>query len=66
MNRVKEIRERKGITQKELAQAIGVSCPYMHDLEKGARGARQETWQKIAFHLGVAVAELLPEETKVS
>ena len=63
MNRVKEIRESKGITQKELALAIGVSCPYMHDLEKGAK---QETWLKIASHLGVAVDELLPEEKKVS
>lgn len=66
MNRVKEIRESKGITQKELALAIGVSCPYMHDLEKGARGAKQETWLKISSYLGVSVDELLPEEKKVS
>lgn len=66
MNRVKEIRIKKGVTQKELACAVGVSCPYMHDLENNARGAKPETWEKIAFQLGVQVNELYDEETKVS
>lgn len=66
MNRIKEIRIQKGVTQKELALAVGVSCPYMHDLENNVRGARPETWQKIAFQLGVPVDALHDEETKVS
>lgn len=58
-NRIKEIRIKKGITQKALAKAAGVSSPYLHDLEKEARGAKQETLENIAAALGVTVDELI-------
>lgn len=61
MNRVKEIRESKKITQKALASMANVSQPYMHDLETGARGARPETWARIADALEVPIEELTKE-----
>jgi transcriptional regulator with XRE-family HTH domain len=47
------------MTQKALAQAVGVSSPYLHDLEKEARGAKRETLEKLASALGVTVDELI-------
>lgn len=58
MNRIKEIRESKNISQTILAHLVGVSQPYMHDLENGKRGARPETYQRIAEVLDVPVYEL--------
>lgn len=55
MNRIKELRERKNISQKSLAIMANVSQPYLHDLEKGARGAKPETFERIASALQVPV-----------
>ena len=57
-NRIKEIRTALNMQQKELAQAVGVSSPVMHDLENGNRNARPETMQKIAYVLGCTVDDL--------
>lgn len=37
-NALRELRERKGVSQKEMAQAIGVSPAYLSALEHGKRG----------------------------
>ena len=58
MNRIKEIREEKGITQSFLAACAGVSQPYLSDLEHHRRGAKRETLQRIANVLCVPVEEL--------
>lgn len=58
MNQVKAIREMAGMKQKDLAMAAKVSGPYLVDVEKGRRGAKPETWQRIADALGVTVEEL--------
>lgn len=58
MNRIKLIREYVGMKQKELAALACVSQPYLHDLENNRRGAKPETWNKIADALGVTVDEL--------
>ena len=62
VNRIKEIRERKGLQQKELAKLVGLSAPYLHDLENDRRGAKQETLERIANGLGVTVMELTGKE----
>jgi transcriptional regulator with XRE-family HTH domain len=56
--RIRELREEKQITQKELAIAANISRPYLHDLEYNRRGARPETLQRIADALGVPVEEM--------
>lgn len=58
MNQVRKLREAQGLTQQQLATLAGVTQPYLHDLEKGNRGARPETWARIAEALGVKVEEL--------
>ena len=58
MNRVREIRVNRGITQQGLADAALISRPFLVDIEKGRRGAKQDTWKRIANGLGVPVEEL--------
>lgn len=65
-NKIKAIREAKGMRQSELADKAGVSRPYMYDLENGARGAKPDTLSRIAEVLGVTVDELIGEEVKTA
>ena len=58
MNRIKEVRERCGVSQKDLALAACVSRPFLCDLEKNRRGAKPETLNRIAAALGVKVTDL--------
>lgn len=59
MNRIREIRESLKLAQKELAEMVGISCPFLCDLEKNRRGAKPETYQRIAEALNVSVTELM-------
>ena len=59
MNIIEKVRREKGITQAELAKAACVSQPYIHDLERGNRGAKRETLVRIATALGCTVDDLL-------
>ena len=59
MNRIRAMREAAGLRQKDLAELANVSCPYLCDLENDRRGAKSETWQRIADALGVTVEELM-------
>lgn len=58
MYTIKELREKRGMMQKELAEIAKISRPYLHDLENNRRGARPETLKRIADALGVTVEEL--------
>lgn len=58
MNRVRELRKSKGLTLRELAAAAGCSIGFLADVELNRRGAKPETWQKIADALGVNVEAL--------
>lgn len=61
-NRIKEIREEKGISQKELAGLAQISAPYLYDLENNHRGARPETYERIASALNVPIDELIDKK----
>jgi DNA-binding XRE family transcriptional regulator len=50
-NRVRELRENRGMTQKQLAHKAGVSARTIHSVEKG-NSCRMETKRKILFALG--------------
>ena len=54
-NRIKELREHKGIGQKELAEKIGVTQQTISLYEISKREPKLETWQKLAsfFHVSV-------------
>jgi transcriptional regulator with XRE-family HTH domain len=52
--RMRQLRKRKGVSQKEMADAIGVSAAYLSALEHGKRG--KPTWplvQKIIGYFNV-------------
>ena len=46
LNRIKELRERRGIGQKELAEKIAVTQQTISLYEKGQREPKLRTWQK--------------------
>lgn len=58
MYNIRRIREECGLTQKALAEAAGVSAPFMYDLENGNRNAKPETLARIAAALGCTIDEL--------
>lgn len=64
MNNILLIRKALRISQKELADAVGVSAPYIYDLENGNRGASAETWERIAAALGCTVEQAQGEDRK--
>lgn len=62
MNRIKKLRESKHMMQKDLAEIAMISRPYLHDLENNRRGAKPETYERIAAALGVSVSDLIEQE----
>ena len=56
--KLKEIREAAGLSQHELAKLVGVSQPFLCDLERNRRGATNETLERIAGALNVEVTDL--------
>lgn len=61
-NRIEELREAIGISQAELARRANVSPSALNKVVKGSRGLDQEWMRRLAPHLGVTPAELLPPE----
>lgn len=57
--KLKELREEKRMSQRDLCRLVGVSQPFLCDLEHGRRNATIDTWQKIADALDVPITELL-------
>ena len=62
MTALEKIRREKGVTQAALASATNLSQPFIHDLEKGNRGAKRETLNKIAAFLGCDVSDLTEDQ----
>ena len=57
-NSVKVWREYRGLTQKTLAEAAGISVPYLSQLESGKRVGSLEVLSSIAAALGVAIDDI--------
>jgi putative transcriptional regulator len=61
---LKEYRERKGLSQEELATAVGIRRATISDLETGkSRRIELDTLEKLARVLGVKPAALLVAST---
>lgn len=61
-NRIRELREAKGLTQKGLAELANVTPSALNKLEMGTRGLDQDWMRRLAPLLGVSPADLLPDE----
>lgn len=59
MNRIREIRERRGLSQSQLAAAVGTTQPQINRLETGVRKLTVEWMQKIAQALDVHPEDLI-------
>ena len=57
--RLKALRDRKGLTQVQLAEKSGVSRTYLARLESGRQDPTLSTLEKLAKALGVKVGRLL-------
>lgn len=59
MNIVKELRQRKGIQQKELAADIGVSYPTVSEWEHQKKDPSGQRLQRLSDYFGVPVGVIL-------
>jgi transcriptional regulator with XRE-family HTH domain len=58
LNRLRTIRQRRGLTQAQLADLIGVSRPFISELETGAKRPDFDTLNRLARVLHVPIDEL--------
>ena len=57
--RLRSLRKRRGMTQVELADYLGLRRTYVSDLERGKRNVSLLTLQIIARGFGLSVSKLL-------
>jgi transcriptional regulator with XRE-family HTH domain len=57
--RLKELRERRGLTQEQLSEKSGVGRSHLARLETGKQDPTLSTLEKLAKALGVKVGSLL-------
>jgi XRE family transcriptional regulator, aerobic/anaerobic benzoate catabolism transcriptional regulator len=62
--RVRTLRERQGVTLRELAQLSGLSDRYIIQVEQGAANPSLESVLRLALALQTSVTGLLPEDAK--
>lgn len=58
INRIKQLRLEKGLSQRKLAEETGISQQSLSFYEKGDRRPKIETWQKLADYFDVSVGYL--------
>ncbi|MBF0778328.1 helix-turn-helix transcriptional regulator [Streptococcus cuniculi] len=63
MNRLKELRKEKGLTQQGLADIVGVTKRTIIAWENGERDIKSDKAQTLADYFGVSVGKLLGYET---
>lgn len=61
--RVRELRRERGLTQRELAQAAGLSRSVVARIEQGNAKPHPDSLAAIAYTLGLSVSDLAGEET---
>ncbi|MFC4761052.1 helix-turn-helix domain-containing protein [Fructobacillus durionis] len=58
-NRIKELREEKGISQEQLAKELGVDVSLVRGVEKQVNEPATDTWQMFSEYFGVWVSYLI-------
>lgn len=65
-NQIKELRERAGLTQVQLANRTGLRQPVISRLEAGSHVPTWRTLERIAHALGASVlVRLVPEDSLI-
>ncbi|MEU0498592.1 helix-turn-helix transcriptional regulator [Mycobacterium sp. NPDC006124] len=59
--RIRELRQKRGLTQEQLALKSGVTRPILNEVENGKRGLLFERLYDIAEALDVQASELMAE-----
>ena len=62
MERLKELRKLRALSQQELAEAAGIGRATLSRIERGETGAHGRTLRRLAQALGVGVEELVKTE----
>lgn len=62
MERLKELRKLRALSQQELAEAAGIGRATLSRIERGETGAHGRTLRRLAEALGVSVEELVRAE----
>lgn len=60
--RIKELRKRKGYTQEQIAEIVGIEPPNISKLEKGIHFPQPENIERLASALDVKVNEMFDFE----
>jgi transcriptional regulator with XRE-family HTH domain len=58
--RLREVREKKGLSQEQLAAQAGLHRTYVSSVERGQRNISLVNIEKLAVALGVTLAHLMP------
>jgi len=56
---LKRLRTEKGFTQADIAKIVGVTCPYLSNVENGKVNAKISTVAKLARALKVPMEDLI-------
>jgi DNA-binding XRE family transcriptional regulator len=56
-------REHRGLTQQQLAEAAGISVPYLSQIESGKRKGTTEVLAALAKELGLSLDDVVATET---
>lgn len=62
--RIRKLRNAKGMTQNELANAAGVSPTYIYQLERGEKSPTIEYLDHVCWGLGVTIQEFFDFPTE--
>lgn len=66
MNRIKELRQKKGVSVQKIADEVGLSQSMLSSYENGTRSPRDdETWGRLANYFGVSISYLMGLTDKV-
>ncbi|MCA9093822.1 MAG: helix-turn-helix transcriptional regulator [Planctomycetaceae bacterium] len=59
-NKLRKVRQEKGISQEKLADLAGLHRTYVSSVERGERNISLLNIEKLAIALGVTLAKLMP------
>ncbi len=61
-NRLREVREKVGVSQEKLADLAQLHRTYVSSVERGKRNISLQNIERLAHALGVSLKDLMPDE----